>query len=309
MKRSIGGAIVPLLSVATAAVLPPRPAFASENDAAIARAVPAPPFVERAPDQEPPSWKWRSFNTMDYLITGVGAGTTLAAAIITPRRSHGLDGGILFDDWARRTFRRDDLEARYTFRDASDVGLSLAVTWPFFADSLVAAWWYRGSRDVAQELALIDLQTLAVSGAIQGVTNLLASRERPYGQDCGGDQLPGDSLDCTGSVRYRSFFSGHSAFSFTGAALICTHHFNNELLGPPWDALSCAGGYLVAATTASFRVASDVHYASDVLTGALLGTLVGYGVPLLHYMTPASQTATQVWLVPAAGGLGAIGVF
>ena len=170
---------------------------------------------------------------------------------------------------------------RYIFRDASDVGVSLMVTWPLVADSLTAAWWYRGSRDVAEQMSLIDLQTLAISGAIQGVTNGLVSRERPYGRNCGSAELPADAIDCTNSNHYRSFFSGHATFGFTGAALICMHHFQNELLGPPWDALSCAGGYAVAATTATFRVVSDVHYASDVLTGALVGTLVGYGVSLL----------------------------
>jgi membrane-associated phospholipid phosphatase len=187
------------------------------------------------------------------------------------------------------------------------------VTWPFFADALTTAWWYRGSRDVAEEMALIDLETLAISGAVQGATNVFVSRERPYGRDCGTDALPSNAVDCDGSSHYRSFFSGHSAFSFTGAALICIHHFENELLGEPWDGLSCLGGYAVAATTASFRVVSDVHYASDILTGALVGTLVGYGVPLLHYRSAgesASKTqGVRLTLVPAAGGLGVLGIF
>ena len=143
------------------------------------------------------------------------------------------------------------------------------------------------------------------------MTNGLVSRERPYGRDCGSSELPADATDCTGSSHYRSFFSGHSTIGFTGAALICAHHFENDLVGPPWDALSCVGGYAVAATTATFRVVSDVHYASDVLTGALVGTLVGYGVPLLHYgrHEPASTNTMQLHLVPAVGGLGVLGIF
>ena len=181
------------------------------------------------------------------------------------------------------------------------------------ADALTAAWWYRGSREAAQEMALIDLEALAVTGAIQGTANVLVSRERPYGQDCGSEALPSDAVDCSHSAHYRSFFSGHSSFSFTSAALICVHHFENELLGPPWDTLSCAGGYAVAATTATFRVVSDVHYATDVLTGALVGTLVGYGVPLLHYSRrnagAARENTMQLHLVPAPGGLAVFGIF
>lgn len=258
-------------------------------------------------------WKWKRFSTVNYVVTGVGAALTLATAIIQPRAQHSLSGGLWFDESVRDALRVDTLPNRYIFRDASDVGLSLMVSWPFVADALTTAWWYRGSRDAAQEMALIDLETLAVSGAIQGVTNVLVSRERPFGRNCGSEELPSDSIDCANSVHYRSFFSGHSSFSFTSAALICIHHFKNELLGAPWDALSCAGGYAVATTTATFRVVSDVHYASDVLTGALMGTLVGYGVPLLHYSRLGSSTTTmagmQLHLVPQPGGLGLLGVF
>ncbi len=262
------------------------------------------------------TWKWRTFSTADWIITVAGGATTLGMAIVAPVPTHKLTGPIGFDEPVRNTLRADDLSTRYAFRDASDVGLSLAVSWPFVVDALTTAWWYRGSRETAQEMALIDLQALTLVGAVQGVTNVLVSRERPYGQDCGKGQLPEDALDCVGNVHYRSFFSGHSAFSFTGAALICIHHFENELLGPPWDALSCAGGYAAAATTATFRVVGDMHYASDVLLGAAVGTLIGYGVPLLHYQRfgggktkPAATSQLQVNLVPSPNGLGLAGVF
>jgi membrane-associated phospholipid phosphatase len=262
------------------------------------------------------TWKWRTFTTADWIVTAAGGATTLGMAIVAPVPQHKLTGPIGFDEPVRNTLRADDLSTRYAFRDASDVGLSLAVSWPFVVDALTTAWWYRGSRETAQEMALIDLQALTLVGAVQGVTNVLVSRERPYGQDCGKGQLPEDALDCVGNVHYRSFFSGHSAFSFTGAALICIHHFENELLGPPWDALSCAGGYAVAATTATFRVVGDMHYASDVLLGAAVGTLIGYGVPLLHYQglgggktKPTATSQLQVNLVPSPNGLGLAGVF
>jgi hypothetical protein len=263
-------------------------------------------------------WKWPKFSAMNFVITAAGAGVTLGAAIIKPVSKHKLSGGMLFDDNVREALRANRLADRYIFRDASDVGLSLAVSWPFAADALTAAWWYRGSRETAQEMALINLETLAVVGALQGTTNVLVSRERPFGPGCGEGELPSDAIDCKNSFHYRSFFSGHSAFSFTGAALICVHHMENELLGPPWDALSCAGGYAVAATTATFRVVADVHYASDILLGAAVGTLVGYSVPLLHYRkvvgssglagaTPATQLKLN--LVPSPGGIGLLGVF
>lgn len=264
-------------------------------------------------------WRASRFGLSDFILTGTGGAITLAAAIAHPRPQHLLRGALGFDDDVREHLRAGTLAARFRYRDASDVGLSLAVTWPFVADALTSAWWYRGSRESAQQMALIDLEALALTGAIQGATNVLVSRERPFGHDCGGDQLPGDAIDCVNSFHYRSFFSGHSAFSFTGAALICAHHFENELLGSPWDALSCAGGYAVATTTAAFRVVADMHYASDVMLGAAIGTLVGYGVPLLHYRNfggsrrerrdGSHPVGLQLSLLPVSGGVGVGGTF
>jgi membrane-associated phospholipid phosphatase len=285
---------------------PPKPKVRPISQVPIVSTNAPPPLV----------WKWPTFSTTDFVVTAVGGAITLGASIIKPSSTHKLTGGILFDDDVRDTLRAKRLANRYIFRDASDVGLSLAVSWPFAADALTTAWWYRGSRETAQEMALIDLETLAVAGALQGATNVLVSRERPFGTGCGEDELPGDAIDCKNSFHYRSFFSGHSAFSFTGAALICVHHMENELLGPPWDALSCAGGYAVAATTATFRVVADVHYASDILLGAAVGTLVGYSVPLLHYrkvVGPSGRASVtqplQLNLVPSPGGIGLMGIF
>jgi len=297
--------LLPLLHSSVAAADPAPP------DAA---AVPPPVAgVPALPDRpgEPLVWKWSRFSTADYVITAAGGATTLAAAIIKPRTQALISGPILFDDAARNALRPENLQTRYVFRDASDVGVALAVTWPFFVDSLITAWWYRGSRDVAQEMALIDLETIALSGAAQGITNVVVGRERPYGRDCGTAELPATALDCTGSTRFRSFYSGHSTMSFTGAALICMHHFKNDLLGAPWDAISCAGGYAVAAATATFRVVGDVHYASDAITGALIGTLIGYGIPLLHYrVDEKGRAGAMSWqLVPAGAGVRLLGAF
>ena len=266
-----------------------------------------------SPDRLPLSWDWAPFSLTDYVITGAAGAVTLAAAIIHPLPTHYLQGGILFDDAVRNAVRPSSIQTRYAFRDASDVGLSLAAVWPFFGDALATAWWYRGSRDTAEQMALVDLEALSISGAIQGVTNVLVSRERPYGQYCGTPSLPSTALDCGVTPEYRSFFSGHAAFSFTAAALVCINHTKSELLGSPWDELSCGAGYVVAATTASFRVLADEHWASDVIVGALVGTLVGYGVPLLHYRQHSfSRLRTgglTLQLVPSAGGAAVLGTF
>lgn len=262
---------------------------------------------------KPLDWKWKRFGTSDYVIALSAGAITLGTAIASPFPRHSLSGGILFDDSVRNSLRARDTGLRYTTRDASDVGLSLLATWPFFIDSLLTAWWYRGSRDAAQEMALIDLETLAISGAVQGTTNVLVSRERPYGQTCGTADLPTQSSDCQSSNHYRSFFSGHVTFGFTSAALMCLNHEKNELLGEPWDKITCAGGYAVASATSFFRITSDFHYATDVLTGAAVGTLIGYGVPYFHYKRPnwgvVRTGVLEMRFFPTPTGAGVVGSF
>ena len=288
------------------------------DDPGVAAPSLGPPPASAATEAPPPLvWKWSKFSTADYVVSTLGGGVTLATAIIHPRPRHSFSRPFGFDTEVRKLLRAPTLGERYDFRDASDVGLSFALAWPLVGDALTTAWWYRGSRETAQEMALIDLETMAVVGAVQGVTNVFVSRERPLGHDCGSG-LPSDALDCRDAFRYRSFFSGHAAFSFAGAALVCVQHFENDLLGAPGDALSCAGAYAVAAATATFRVVADVHYASDVLLGVAVGSLAGYGVPLLHYRNRrAGETAPhatgasdlRLSLVPVPGGIGLHGSF
>jgi membrane-associated phospholipid phosphatase len=259
--------------------------------------------------------EWPRFGAADWIITGTAATVTIAAAIIPPQKTHSLSGGILFDDRVRRTLRLPTEGARYIARDASDVILSLEATWPFFVDSLITTWWYHGSPDAAAQMALVDGETLSIVTAIQGVTNTIASRERPYGRTCGTPELPAQTNDCEGNVRYRSFFSGHSAFTFMAAGLICVHHTKLDLFGSPGDEIACVTAYAGAAATATLRVAGDMHYASDVMVGSAVGTLVGLTVPLLHYrrvnLAPQEKKKAAVdWSVMAVGaGLGVGGIF
>jgi membrane-associated phospholipid phosphatase len=160
---------------------------------------------------------------------------------------------------------------------------------------------------------LITAEVLAVTAGMQSLAALLVARERPYGRRCGSEGLPEDSRDCDGRDRYFSFYSGHTSQAFAGAAVNCMHHAYVPLYGGgAGDTLACIGAFGIAAATAFFRVGTDVHYTTDVATGALLGTATGLLLPwLLHYRhaAPTPSAADRSWsftLVPT--GLGASGV-
>lgn len=272
---------------------------------------------DRTPGHDTIDWhptREVSFTGSDLIVTGVSAGVVIGAAIARPRPQH-WRGGLLFDEDVRDALRVQNIYGRYATRDASDVGVSLMSTWPFLVDGLITAWWYRGRADLARSMAIVSAEAFAIAAAVQGIANDVGSRERPFGRHC-GKEIPADSVDCDGNVRYRSFFSGHTTLSFVSAGLLCTNHLMLDLLGAEGDRATCVGGVLVATMSSVFRIMSDMHYATDVAVGALVGSAVGITVPLLHYKMPAEAGAgtktgvvRDVRLSPVGQGLGVMGTF
>ena len=256
-----------------------------------------------------------SFDRMErpeMVVTAAAAGIALAGAILKPLAT-GWSGGVLFDNAARDALRLSSYQARLDIRDASDVGLGLITSFPVIFDSALVAYWYRGSDEVAIQMTLIDAEAFAISAALQGTANYFGGRARPYVQDC-GKGVPSNSIDCNTFSENRSFFSGHSALSFTSAGLICAHHLKLHLFDSAGDGLACVTSLIAAAGIATMRVMGDMHYASDVIVGALVGTSVGLGVPLLHHYSshvvdPATPADVTLHLVPIAFGAALGGTF
>ncbi len=262
--------------------------------------------------------QWPEFHKAEYVVTGLAVGTVLTTRIIGPRGSpRRFD--LLIDGQARDALRIGKKRGQEAARDVSDIFLTLLSSYPILGDALLNAAWYRDSPEVATQMAMIDMQTLAVTLALQSTLNVLVSRERPFGDRCGTSFLPESTRDCASSNRYYSYFSGHTSTAFASAGLICSHHLNLPLHGggaKEW--IPCATGFLLAGMTGTLRVAADMHYLSDVLTGALVGTLTGLGLPwLLHYrFGPKGKTPVEVdaegptiMLVPMNLGLGVVGWF
>jgi membrane-associated phospholipid phosphatase len=260
---------------------------------------------------DPVEWDpaWPEFGVGEYIAGAVGIAALIAGRTLPVPSAH-WRGGIGLDESARRALRLRTPAARRWARDASDIGITINESWPFF-DALLVAGWYRDSPHVAVQQALISAEVVAVTAGIQGLVSYLASRERPYGQECGAELDP-LTRDCVNRDRYYSFFSGHSSQSFAAAAVNCMHHSYVPLYGGVGDRWACVGTFGVAVTTALLRVATDVHYISDVAAGALVGTATGLLLPwALHYRhggqrsTGPSEAAvsdtSSVFVMPSIG--------
>lgn len=296
------------------------PLAAHADPGAGAPGVTPPSPIAREPEVHPIRWNpaWGTVSGPELVFAGLAFGAAIAGQIIPPV-GEGWSSSLGFDDDIRTFVRLNSESDRRTARDYSDVLLTSLVAFPVIIDALVVAGWSRQSSDVSFQMLLMDAEVFAVTMAIQGLTNTLVHRRRPYVVGCGGE-LPANTQDCEGDTRGRSFFSGHTAASFAAAALICTHQFNLDLYrNRQMGGVICASSFVLAGTTGALRMAGDVHNFSDVMVGAAVGTLVGFGLPwLLHYrfgdlddpITTTESSGPTIQLAPMGLlGLSAVGTF
>jgi membrane-associated phospholipid phosphatase len=268
------------------------------------------PAPAAAPRAERPrlTWDpgWAPFRTGEYVATGVFALGAVGSLLVpaAPRRWRANNS---FDDAVRGALRPDDEGDRLLARDLSDILLGITANYPVFVDAFVVTWWGHENSGIAWQLAMMDIEALAVSAFVNGWVTAIASRERPYDRSCTGRDE--DSEDCRRTRRYRSFYSGHASTAFAGAGLICVHHAHLPLYGGGLpDGIVCGLGLAAAGATATLRVVADQHFASDVITGAAMGLASGIGVPwLLHYRSggaPKPNAGADVALAPGPTPLG-----
>jgi membrane-associated phospholipid phosphatase len=121
---------------------------------------------------------------------------------------------------------------------------------------------------------VIIFQSAAWNGMANECARLLVQRPRPFVYE-NPKVLGADA------ANYTSFYSGHTSFSAAaGVALLLTllaRGLPNVALG-----FMASGVSLLIGLTGLFRVLAGRHFVTDVLMGALAGTLVACAVAYFH---------------------------
>lgn len=302
----------------------PGPALSRLAHVALALAlvaVPARGFAQDDDDDEPVElWNesWGRSGIPNYTLIGATALVTLINTIHGSNEERPYTGRNDFDEHVRSALRLPREQQRLVIRDFSDGLLTLATSAPILFDALILAAWQHESEDAAVQMVLIHAEVVATTLSLQTLANVLLSRERPYGRTCGGggpDDFDEDIFFCDSPNRYYSFFSGHASQAFASAAVLCSFHMNMPLLGEGAEntLVPCVTGFAVAGATAMFRILGDMHYATDVITGAVVGTSVGFLLPWLLHFNPRAQERddddVRVIFAPTPTGVSVIGVF
>jgi membrane-associated phospholipid phosphatase len=120
---------------------------------------------------------------------------------------------------------------------------------------------------------LVYAEVLTIANGTKNILKYLFARPRPY-------LFTGGAPGVDPTEDYLSFPSGHATVAFAGAAFAAYVYMRSQpalAAYLPVVALSAS----LATLTAAYRVASGVHYVSDVAAGAALGIFCGFIMPSL----------------------------
>jgi membrane-associated phospholipid phosphatase len=140
------------------------------------------------------------------------------------------------------------------------------------------------------KVGLLFLETMGTTGVLYTTSAMIANRFRPYAYNT---DVPMD-IRTRGGVK-NSFYAGHPSLVATTTffmASVITHY--HPIMKHKWILYTIAGG--VTATTGLLRIQAGQHFKTDVITGTVIGTLVGILVPRIH--NSKTYKASRLSLVP-----------
>jgi membrane-associated phospholipid phosphatase len=137
---------------------------------------------------------------------------------------------------------------------------------------------------------------------VNQVVKLAVSRERPYLHFASADARAA----ATGPDSALSFYSLHTSATFSLAVSAGTVA---SMRGYSIAPLIWASGILIGTATGYMRIAADKHYMTDTLTGAAVGSLIGFSVPYFFHKPLSSRIRVSAHPEPGGGTIGAVGTF
>jgi membrane-associated phospholipid phosphatase len=218
----------------------------------------------------------------------LGVGTYLKATMDAPNEAE-----ILALD--RSDVSAFDRSATHNFNDLaddlSDVGRAVTGASPAWL-VLPELWDFKKRwMNIVTLVVMYGETSMWTMGTVQ-LTKALVKRPRPYMYN---EQVP---METKLETRYTSFFSGHTSFAFCGAVFLSTV-FADLYPESPWRFAVWGGSVAAAGLTGYMRYVAGDHFATDIIVGATVGSLLGYIVPFLHRKSLWNNGEAKVAIVPA----------
>lgn len=202
-----------------------------------------------------------------------------------------------FDEAIRHALRADDPRPpAFISHGLSVVAIPVLGLTGLIAPAYVDDKWQRGLEDT-----WIVANTFLATSAIGELVKQIVARERPAFHF---ESESATEFATWPSERNKSFFSLDTAWAFAIASssttLACLRGYSTA----PYIAI---GGGALAVGAGTLRIVGDAHWATDVLTGAIIGTGIGVAMPLLLHGRRSNESdtnATAISVAPLAPGNG-----
>ncbi|MCQ2593500.1 MAG: phosphatase PAP2 family protein [Treponema sp.] len=188
--------------------------------------------------------------------------------------------------WDGNLLQKDDVNAldRLFMKPYSDNLHKLATVFtaaelvsPIILSSVTFKEWSENrSLKESMTFSLMYAEAFLLAYGIKDLTKVFVDRARPYMYF---DGYPEDKVK--DGDFFKSFPSGHTTNAFLGAGFT-SYVFCKYFPDSNWRYAVVGGTYALAISTGVLRMASGNHFMTDVLTGAVIGTVCGIGVPFIH---------------------------
>jgi len=189
--------------------------------------------------------------------------------------SAAITGGLIAADrHIADSFENSNGQVRWGGR-ISNIGASYTLI-PIVAGSYAYGVWRDNAK--AREIGVLGTEALLDSLIVAGVLKEVTRRNRPDEREPG--EFWGDG---------RSFPSGHAIQVWSIASLLAHEYKNRPIVQ--------ITAYSLAGIVSASRVAANKHFASDVVTGALMGWFIGRYVYQTHMSHLAHQHSSLVPMV------------
>ena len=175
---------------------------------------------------------------------------------------------------SRKNINSFDRGATYNWSpqaaDWSDILLMTSIASPLllFTSSAV--------RDDAGTYTTMFLQNILTTYSVSHLPKAMIRRYRPYSYN---DEVEDEIRSSPAATL--SFFSAHTSVSFASAVFLSTtfnkYNPNSNLTPYIWGT-----SLLIASAVGYLRYASGSHFPTDIIAGAIVGSVVGFLIPLIH---------------------------
>jgi membrane-associated phospholipid phosphatase len=181
--------------------------------------------------------------------------------------------------------RDSTLQSNMKLRKAARFVRTVADPGAFLIGAGMYAYGRIGDNEKAEDLGLHGTEALLVGEVLGGVLKGIVGRARPYKDIDNPHDYQLLRGFWRGADQYRSMPSGHTIAAFAAASAV-TSETSRWWPSSVWYVAPVMYGG--ATITGISRMYNNKHWASDVITGAAIGTMAGIMVVRWHFMHPGN---------------------